>query len=57
MSYRYTLEEILKFSNEKLSNFSVTSFVWNTMNEVGISFIKGMPCMNYIIFKLKCNKH
>jgi len=36
MSYRYTLEEILQFSNEKLSNFSVTSFVLNTMNEVGI---------------------
>ncbi|XP_022164666.1 WD repeat-containing protein 78-like isoform X4 [Myzus persicae] len=33
MSYRYTLEEILQFSNDKLSNFSVTSFVWNTMNE------------------------
>lgn len=39
MSYRYTLEEILQFSNDKLSNFSVTSFVWNTMNEVGIQFI------------------
>lgn len=35
MSYRYVLEEILQFSNDKLSNFSVTSFVWNTMNEVG----------------------
>ncbi|XP_016659241.1 WD repeat-containing protein 78-like isoform X1 [Acyrthosiphon pisum] len=33
MSYRYTLEEILQFSNDKLSTFSVTSFVWNTMNE------------------------
>uniref|UniRef100_A0A2S2PVV5 Dynein axonemal intermediate chain 4 n=1 Tax=Schizaphis graminum TaxID=13262 RepID=A0A2S2PVV5_SCHGA len=33
MSYRYTLEEILQFSNDKLSNFSVTSFVWNTINE------------------------
>ncbi|XP_025207535.1 WD repeat-containing protein 78-like [Melanaphis sacchari] len=33
MSYRYTLEEILQFSNDKLSNFSVSSFVWNTINE------------------------
>ncbi|CAH1732800.1 unnamed protein product [Aphis gossypii] len=33
MSYRYTLEEILQFSNDKLTNFSVSSFVWNTMNE------------------------
>jgi len=37
MSYRYVLEEILQFSNNKLSNFSVTSFVWNTMNEVSIN--------------------
>lgn len=36
MSYRYTLEEILQFSNDKFSNFSVTSFVWNTMKEVGL---------------------
>lgn len=35
MSYRYTLEEILQFSNDKLANFVVTSFVWNILNEVG----------------------
>lgn len=34
MSYRYILEEILSFSNDKLANFTVTSFIWNTMNEV-----------------------
>lgn len=42
MSYRYALEEILQFSNDKLSNFSVTSFVWNTMNEVSINNLQGI---------------
>lgn len=39
MSYRYTLEEILQFSIDKLTNFSVSSFVWNTINEVSIQFM------------------
>lgn len=34
MSYRYTIEEILQFSNVKFMNFSITSLVWNTTNEV-----------------------
>ncbi|XP_025409164.1 WD repeat-containing protein 78-like isoform X3 [Sipha flava] len=33
MSYRYTLEEILQFSNDKFMNFSITSLVWNNTNE------------------------
>lgn len=39
MSYRYTLEEILQFSNDKLNNFTVTSFMWNTVNEVGTRLV------------------
>lgn len=39
MSYRYTLEEIMKFSNDKLLHFAVTSFVWNTLNEVSSNYL------------------
>jgi len=47
MSYRYTLEEILQFSIDKLSSFSVTSFVWNIVNEVGT--------IMYIIYNMYYN--
>ncbi|XP_050530293.1 dynein axonemal intermediate chain 4-like [Daktulosphaira vitifoliae] len=33
VSYRYILEEILYFSCQEITNFSITSFVWNIMNE------------------------
>ncbi|XP_050439156.1 dynein axonemal intermediate chain 4-like [Adelges cooleyi] len=32
-SYRYVLEDILQFSTKETENCSVTSFVWNTLNE------------------------
>jgi hypothetical protein len=43
MSYRYTLEEILQFSNDKFMNFSITSLVWNNTNEVSF-MIKNVLC-------------
>lgn len=39
MSYRYTLEEIIQFSNDKIINFAVTSLAWNTVNEVIASYL------------------